>query len=78
MCVYNRPEKGWISMADGSISERDRLMAEKCEQCKVCDRARKTQRGFAFWFVRNIEDRFCPFCQAYERVHGRKAHEPLP
>jgi hypothetical protein len=28
--------------------------------------------------VQTFETRLCPFCQAYERVHGRKAHEPAP
>jgi hypothetical protein len=27
-------------------------------------------------FVKTIEGRFCPFCMAYEKVYGRKAHEP--
>jgi hypothetical protein len=25
--------------------------------------------------VRNVEQEICPFCKAYERVHGKKAHE---
>ena len=53
-------------------------MARKCQECPVCATARRKQRGVAFWFVTKIESRFCPYCQAYERVHGRKAHEPLP
>jgi hypothetical protein len=28
--------------------------------------------------VQIVEVRLCPFCKAYERVHGRKAHEPTP
>jgi hypothetical protein len=28
--------------------------------------------------VTKIEGRFCPHCEAYEKVCGRKAHEPLP
>lgn len=60
------------------ISEKDRELAQKCVECTVCQRAREKQRGFAFWFVKNIEKRFCPACQAYERVYGRKAHEPVP
>ena len=58
------------------ITDRDRAMAEKCRTCPVCRTARRTQRGFAFWFVRHLESGVCPFCQAYERVYGRKAHEP--
>jgi hypothetical protein len=25
--------------------------------------------------VKKIESKICPFCRAYERVYGRKAHE---
>jgi hypothetical protein len=28
-----------------------------------------------FTFVKAIETDICPFCKAYERVHGKKAHE---
>jgi len=65
-------------MAAGTISERDRKLARRCVECPVCTRARRRQKGVAFWFVKNIEDGVCPFCQAYERVYGRKAHEPVP
>ena len=58
------------------ITERDRQMAEKCRTCPVCKSARHKQRGLAFWFVKRIEGRFCPNCQAYEKVYGKKAHEP--
>lgn len=60
------------------ITERDRRMARVCEVCTVCEHARRRQAGLAFWFVRKIESRMCPFCMAYERVHGRKAHEQSP
>lgn len=59
------------------ISEKDRKMAEKCLECGVCKQARQKQRGFAFWFVKKIEGGLCPYCKAYERVYGRKAHEPI-
>ena len=59
-----------------SASERDRKLAKACVNCPVCTRARRKQRGVAFWLVKNVENRLCPFCKAYERVHGRKAHEP--
>lgn len=59
-----------------TITDRDRAMAQRCVECPVCTRARKTQKGLAFWFVRRIEGNLCPYCQAYERVYGRKAHEP--
>ena len=42
---------------------------------QFCRHGRKKQKGFAFQFVKKIESDLCPFCQAYERVHGRKAHE---
>lgn len=58
-----------------TISEKDRLMAKRCVECPVCSRARKQQRGIAYWFVKHIEDGICPYCAAYERVYGKKAHE---
>ena len=64
-------------MRNQEITERDRSMAKKCVECTVCVRARKNQRGFAFWFVKKIEGSVCPFCKAYEKVYGRKAHEPM-
>ena len=62
----------------GQITDMDRKMAEACRHCTVCRRARKTQCGFSFWVVQRVENRLCPFCKAYERVYGRKAHEPAP
>ena len=59
------------------ITEEDRALALKCAQCPLCKRARTKQRGLAFWFVKNVEGGVCPACQAYERVYGRKAHEPV-
>ena len=50
-------------------------MAQFCVNCPVCSRARKKQRGLAYWFVKTIEDGLCPYCAAYERVYGKKAHE---
>ncbi|HPB68141.1 MAG TPA: hypothetical protein PLT76_10275 [Candidatus Omnitrophota bacterium] len=64
--------------SDQPITEQDRQMAQKCVECPVCQNARRTQKGFSFWFVKTIENRICPFCRAYERVYGRKAHEPVP
>jgi hypothetical protein len=64
-------------MGQPPITARDRDLARKCVSCPVCRRARVNQRGFAFWFVRTIEGKFCPACQAYERVYGRKAHEAV-
>lgn len=55
----------------------DRAMARLCETCPVCRSARTKQEGVAFWLVTRVEERACPFCRAYEKVHGRKAHEEL-
>jgi uncharacterized protein CbrC (UPF0167 family) len=60
-----------------AITDKDRAMAERCVQCAVCSRARKKQSGFAYWFVKTVEGNICPYCRAYEKVYGRKAHEPV-
>jgi len=52
----------------------DLLLAGVCRNCPVCRRARRNQRGAAFWLVNKVEAKLCPFCRAYERVYGRKAH----
>ena len=59
------------------ITDTDRKLANFCVSCPVCRHARKKQEGAAFWFVKKIEGDLCPFCKAYERVYGRKAHQPL-
>ena len=64
-------------MNSTTITEKDRQMAQKCLECPVCNRARKKQKGLFFFFVKTIESDICPFCKAYEKVYGRKAHEPL-
>ena len=64
-------------MQKDHITDKDRELAETCRACPVCTRARTRQRGLAFWFVKRIEGRICPACKAYEKVYGRKAHEPL-
>jgi uncharacterized protein CbrC (UPF0167 family) len=58
------------------ITKSDRFLAKFCVNCTVCKHARKKQQGAAFWFVSKIEGNLCPFCRAYERVYGRKAHSP--
>lgn len=58
------------------IAGKDRARAQVCVECPVCSRAREKQRGLAYWFVKKVERRFCPYCRAYERVYGRKAYEP--
>ena len=65
-------------MTQQTITDEDRAMAQQCVECPVCSRARKKQKGLAFWFVRKIEGGFCPYCRAYEKVYGRKAHELVP
>jgi hypothetical protein len=65
-------------MAAENITSLDRTLARLCELCPVCRRARATQAGIAFQLVMNIEEDICPFCRAYAKVHGRKAHDPLP
>jgi len=65
-------------MNNVQITEKDKKMAQICFKCILCSHARKKQRGLAFWFVRKIEGRICPYCKAYEKVYGRKAHEPVP
>lgn len=62
-------------MSPQVISGKDRQMAKRCAECPVCTRARKKQRGIAYWFVKHIEGGICPYCAAYERVYGKKAHE---
>ena len=52
-----------------------KALAFVCTKCPVCRTARKRQEGLAYTFVKNIEGGFCPFCMAYEKVYGRKAHE---
>ena len=59
------------------ITDRDRKMAKFCVSCTLCRYARKKQKGAAFWFVQKIEGKLCPFCKAYERVYGRKAHQAI-
>jgi hypothetical protein len=64
-------------MKSTEITDRDRAMAQRCVECPVCTHARRRQRGVAFWFVKRVEGSVCPFCQAYEKVYGRKSHEPV-
>lgn len=56
------------------ISKLDRALAGVCRRCPVCRQARQRQAGAAFWVVSKVESQLCPFCRAYERVYGRKAH----
>jgi len=65
-------------MNDKTITEKDRKKAQGCLDCPVCKRARKKQKGLAYLFVKLLERGLCPNCKAYEKVYGRKAHEPVP
>ncbi len=67
-----------VIVSEREITEKDRKMARMCLECKVCAHAREKQRGIIYWFVKKIEGSVCPYCKAYERVYGRKAHEPIP
>jgi len=65
------------TMKSDDITEKDRKLAKMCLQCPVCKHARKKQKGLIFWFVKKIESGICPNCKAYEKVYGKKAHEPV-
>ena len=58
-------------------STADLALAKVCLNCPVCRQARRKQRGAAFWLTSKVESQLCPFCRAYERVYGRKSHEPV-
>ncbi len=64
-------------MAGNDITDKDREMAKKCVECPVCKHARTKQKGLIYLFVKKIEGGMCPYCKAYEKVYGRKAHEPF-
>ena len=64
-------------MSGPVITGRTRALAQVSAHCPVCQCARRKQAGAAFWVVKTFEG-LCPFCRAYEKVHGRKSHEPMP
>jgi hypothetical protein len=64
-------------MTAKNITEKDISMSQVCQRCPVCNHARKNQGGMAYMFVKAVESSLCPYCQAYERVHGRKAYEQI-
>jgi hypothetical protein len=64
-------------LGNETITDRTRALAERSANCVVCQCARRQQAGLAFWVVKTFEG-LCPFCRAYEKVYGRKSHEPLP
>ncbi len=65
-------------MTESTITDKDRKRAQGCLDCPVCKRARAKQKGLCYWFVKHVEGGVCPNCRAYEKVYGRKAHEPIP
>ncbi len=65
-------------MTKTKITQKDRERAQHCLECPVCNYARKKQKGIVFWFVKAVESRICPYGKAYEKVYGRRSHEPLP
>lgn len=68
-----------MTLDNQTTVDRDQALAAFCaDGCQVCIRARQEQKGLPFWFVKNIAGSVCPACQSYERVYGRKAHEPAP
>lgn len=64
-------------MSEVEVGAVDVALARVCVNCAICRRARRKQKGLAYELVRRVEERICPFCRAYERVYGRKAHEPV-
>ncbi len=64
-------------MENVNASDKDREMAQVCLSCPMCKNARKDQSGLMNACVKNFTEAICPFCQAYERVYGHKAHEPV-
>ncbi len=64
-------------MTNEEITEKDKKRAQLCAECGVCQRARNKQKGLAYTLVKTFEG-ICPFCKAYEKVYGRKAHDPVP
>jgi len=62
-------------MNHNNVTSLDRSLARMCELCPVCRHASNKQKGLAYTFVKTVEVNICPFCRAYEKVHGKKAHE---
>ena len=62
-------------MSRNDVTSLDRSLARMCELCPVCRHASLSQKGLAYTIVKTVEVNICPFCRAYEKVHGKKAHE---
>ena len=65
-------------MQNENFTEKELKLAKQCLGCPLCKHARAKQKGLIFWFVKKLESGLCPACKAYEKVYGRKAHEPVP
>ena len=65
-------------MSASNPSPLAKALAKVCAGCPVCRHARRRQRGIVCWLVSRVGARLCPFCRAYERVHGRKADGSCP
>lgn len=70
---------------DNSITAKDKKRAEFClNKCPGCIAARRKKRGFwrkAVIFseeTRVLNKSICPWCESYEKVYNRKAHDPIP
>jgi uncharacterized protein CbrC (UPF0167 family) len=55
-------------------TKRQKWMAQVCASCALCKYARRKQKGAVYRMVK-LESKICPFCRAYERVHGKKAYD---
>ncbi len=64
-------------MENATVTDKDREMARVCLECPCGKMARLEQQGWLYECVKNFGEAMCPFGQAYEKVYGRKAHEPV-
>lgn len=62
-------------MKSETTTKLDWLLAGICRNCPVCRSARNRPSSMAHRLVKRVEGGLCPFCRAYERVYGRKAHQ---
>lgn len=65
-------------MQNEDVTEKDIEMAQVCLSCPCCKIARQEQEGLMYSCLKNYAEALCPFCQAYEKVSRRKAHERVP
>ncbi len=64
-------------MENATITDKDREMARVCLECPCGKTARQEQKGWVYECVKSFAEAVCPFGQAYEKVYGRKVHEPI-